>query len=188
MNILSKYINYSIIAQNSPEYWEKGLLIERKEKSYYDKSILKIKNICESDYELLKKLAKGKFTFYSEFKGKIRLDSKTNTNANTNANTNRVSISETVYTQDNSNDVFIFEINIVWEYYCWSIDIIGLIDETNNKYFILGCNSAHPYLITNNFSYYNSDGSGPDVTTTDEIELASNIKYYFKKFMQNKYH
>ena len=155
MNILNKYIDYSIIAKNSPEDWEKGLLVKQSKNSYVDKEIKKYQEICESDYKSLKKLTKEKFQFYSKSESEIKIGSCNESNI--------MNISEIIYSQNiNStsdiNNTIMFKINITWSY-CWEITLIGIIDAINDKFFILGCNCAHPFLFTNNFSYYNSDGS-----------------------------
>jgi hypothetical protein len=71
------------------------------------------------------------------------------------------------------------------------IDMIGLIDSDKNYVFV-GCSGSHPFIITNAFSYCNSDGSGPDMYK--ELENSTHIKTlnvmakYYDSFCDNRYH
>ena len=59
--------------------------------------------------------------------------------------------------------------------------------ELNNKFVLIGVNQAHPYIYTDEWSYNNSDGSGPDIYIEDddvkfsfyEIYLLEKIYYLY---------
>ena len=71
--------------------------------------------------------------------------------------------------------------------------ILCLIDTTNARYIVLGDSGSHPFMVTNNFIYGNSDGSGPDITQEmNDDYTAGNIlammTKYFKEFASDDYH
>ena len=41
------------------------------------------------------------------------------------------------------------------------IEILGLINTDTQKYVFLGCSGSHPFIATYDFTFGNSDGSGP---------------------------
>lgn len=72
------------------------------------------------------------------------------------------------------------------------IDIVGLADIENGVFLLVGCDFSHPFIECNEFSYANSDGSGPDVftkgeTITPEI-IIDKISEYYEEFCDDHPH
>ena len=53
----------------------------------------------------------------------------------------------------------------------------------------LGC---HPQIETSHFLYYNSDGSGPTILKSSDMNnpklLIENLIKYYREFMNDRYH
>ena len=62
----------------------------------------------------------------------------------------------------------------------------------NGRFVIVGCTNSHPNVVTNEFSYCNSDGSGPNILKNyQEITLESllqRVDKYYRAFCDNRYH
>ena len=56
--------------------------------------------------------------------------------------------------------------------------------------YILGVEQSHPFIYSNNFSYGNSDGSGPDIiyTTPTSVDIFNGLKSYFNTFANDEFH
>lgn len=60
----------------------------------------------------------------------------------------------------------------------------------NDNYIIVGTANCHPFVITREFTYDNSDGSGPERVTKkyDVQNITKQFKKYYKEFCGNSYH
>lgn len=69
-------------------------------------------------------------------------------------------------------------------------ELIGLMDMTTTKYVVLGCRFSHPFVHTNDFSYNNSDGSGPEIITkVTPKNLITCLQKYYEGFCgANSFH
>lgn len=86
----------------------------------------------------------------------------------------------TIYISEN-NDIYLFKL------YIENICLFGLIK--NKQYLFLGCDYYHPFIKTSEFSYANSDGSGPEFNDIDsDKDILLVLEKYFVKFCNNKYH
>lgn len=77
-----------------------------------------------------------------------------------------------------------FEFKRTFEY----LSMIGAFSESTHKYLFVGTNSGHPFIITDEFKYYNSNESGINFPNCDlcvdkQIEMLEN---FYKKFIKNK--
>lgn len=55
-------------------------------------------------------------------------------------------------------------------------------------YLIVGCIRQHPFIVTDTFTYDNSDGSGPDFEANNENDILNNLEKYFKEFCDDIHH
>ena len=67
---------------------------------------------------------------------------------------------------------------------------INNINNINNidGYCVVGCDGAHPFIETPDFTYANSDGSGPDIGGSTLEERLDNFKKYFVDFTNDEWH
>ena len=69
-------------------------------------------------------------------------------------------------------------------------EFIGYIK--NDFFLLMPMHCGHPEIVTNNFLYSNSDGSGPDIFNDSEIltshKMIDRIKELFCEFTSNMYH
>jgi hypothetical protein len=95
------------------------------------------------------------------------------------------------HSTDNKTILFYFDIINDSEYL--DLQIFGLINIENNNFVSCGNIGMHPYVAINNFTYENSDGSGPDISKkmidiTDPQLIISALTIYFEKISNNSYH
>ena len=78
-----------------------------------------------------------------------------------------------------------WELGYVCAYYL-DTEFIYLFDYKNLDYVIVGCDSSHPFIYCNNFSYTNSDGSGPRLVNQRRIltpaYLLDKMQFHFRSF------
>lgn len=72
------------------------------------------------------------------------------------------------------------------------LQMLGIIDNKTNNYLIIGTDNYHPFYHNNKISYFNSDGSGPDMDIEKVYlspkKIIKQIKYYFPLFADNDFH
>ena len=71
--------------------------------------------------------------------------------------------------------------------------MLGLICDELQTYVFLGCASSHPFIATYDFTYGNSDGSGPFIKEEmnkkyDENSILKHLQKYYKEFISDNYH
>jgi len=151
--------------------------------------MLKSLNNCFIDKDILKirddlRMPTNLFSFLNSHI--YKLHSKNNEIYN--CNKNKTQYNEVTYLS-NDNNILLF--HIVFEREYEYLNMYGAISMTAKKYLFAGVQNSHPFLFTHNYSYGNSDGSGPDFPNcdeTDDIEILYRLKKYHGEFMQNKYH
>jgi hypothetical protein len=94
---------------------------------------------------------------------------------------------ENLFVSTNMN-IIVFYVEFIrhFEY----LKIMGAISISTYQYVFVGTNGAHPFLISDKFEYYNSDGSGPDFPTCD-IDVYTQINWmekFFNEFVSDEYH
>ncbi len=59
-----------------------------------------------------------------------------------------------------------------------------------NDFVILGVVGSHPMIESSHFIYCNSDGSGPNILgdMNNPQKLAHNLIFYYREFINNRYH
>lgn len=65
------------------------------------------------------------------------------------------------------------------------------IASDNTNYLITGVIEGHPFIITNDFTYGNSDGSGPSYMVEKKYDVSNiiaQLKKYYNEFCSNIYH
>jgi hypothetical protein len=96
------------------------------------------------------------------------------------------------YVAYKSDEYIIFFLTLSGKDSYSGITMLGLICTETNEYVFLGCLCGHPYLATNEFTYDNSDGSGPslieEIKKYDVQILLKYLKKYYKEFILDKYH
>lgn len=94
------------------------------------------------------------------------------------------SLRETYYKSDEGMFLYKFELEMCFDCIC-----LGVWNPETNQYVAIGARCGHPFIITDDFSYNNSDGSGPDITFKGSANstIATIIKY-FNQFSTNSYH
>jgi hypothetical protein len=66
-----------------------------------------------------------------------------------------------------------------------------MIALNNTDYLIVGVNNTHPFILTNDFIYDNSDGSGPEYMVKKKYDvnnIITQFQKYYKEFCDNDYH
>ncbi|BCS82558.1 hypothetical protein QLL95_gp0069 [Cotonvirus japonicus] len=72
--------------------------------------------------------------------------------------------------------------------------MFGLVNLKSSRYVFCGCGGSHPFVATNDFTYDNSDGSGPIISNNfDKCEITSDLllnllSKYYKNFCGDSYH
>lgn len=96
---------------------------------------------------------------------------------------------EECYFKSENSQYILYGIFIKDEYdsHC---DFIGVFDTTTEEYAVVGCNGEHPFIITNDFAYDNSDGSGPTIRPKikDADTLMKAFVKYYRRFCRDEYH
>ena len=71
-------------------------------------------------------------------------------------------------------------------------NIFGVINLKENKYLFVGNSGMHPFINTTEFSYGNSDGSGPEIKIDTEkitvYEILVHMTRYYTLFTNDMYH
>lgn len=75
----------------------------------------------------------------------------------------------------------------------YDLNFLGLTDRKTGNYIFIGTAAEHPYIITNKFTYGNSDGSGPQINDLigDKFtpqRLLAVMLLYFSEFTNNMHH
>ncbi len=100
-------------------------------------------------------------------------------------------IKKSAFYRSTDDKMIIFYFDIMYDTYS-DFQMLGLFDTENNKFIFCGNIGMHPYIITNNFIYDNSDGSGPDISKMinceDSDTIISRLNKYFTKFCKDLYH
>lgn len=93
---------------------------------------------------------------------------------------------EELYFRSDDKQYILYFISIGGEEGC---QFIGLLD-INKNYVVVGCNSSHPFIITNEFVYNNSDGSGPLIRpkNINAKRLLRALDKYYDEFSQDQHH
>ena len=73
------------------------------------------------------------------------------------------------------------------------IEILGLVNADTQKYVFLGCSGSHPFIATCDFTFGNSDGSGPTIKhdllrDQSSDRILNLIDKYFNEFVSDDYH
>lgn len=170
---LKWFINLEFILSKAFDNEYKFSCLKQPKITFIDKSVLKInKNILPPD---------DTFEFFRSLKY------TKNSQKNTKYNINNI---ETEYNEishlSKNKNIVIFQIEFIrtFEY----LSIIGAFSESTHKYLFVGTNSGHPFIITDEFKYYNSNESGINFPNCDlcvdkQIEMLEN---FYKKFIKNK--
>lgn len=93
----------------------------------------------------------------------------------------------TFKTEDNNMILFFISLNCSR----WSgIYFYGLIKKDTKEYVFVGIENCHPFIMSNNFDYCDSDGSGPNIEceSDDSEELLKQMQHYYEQFLGNRYH
>jgi hypothetical protein len=93
------------------------------------------------------------------------------------------------YFESNDERYVLYMINIEYKF-VWQCEFLGIFDGILNKYVIVGCCTGHPFVITDEFIYNNSDGSGADIIPKNDNpeEIIKQLYKYYKNFCQDSYH
>jgi hypothetical protein len=115
-------------------------------------------------------------------------DSYDSDNQKSESNTNLI---KNLFFESDDGSTIIFYID--FEISNKNLQMFGIVNFEDKIYAFCGTSAAHPFVITNNFSYDNSDSECPNISnklasvkTTDKI-FPHFIKY-FKKFCNDSYH
>lgn len=186
MNIIDKYIDYKILSNS------KYFGIDRKKSAkkgtgeyYVDRDIFKVdRKRRRDDFSIFQNIKKSRFVMYSDRIMKFYHTSKSKYGE-------YKEIKEKSYIST-SNKIIVFcsEICDVKSYN--SVLILGAIDIKSKKIIYLGDDNCHPFLITSEISYFNSDGSGPSFPSykdcSDVKTITKYLRKYFNEFSSDVYH
>jgi hypothetical protein len=77
-----------------------------------------------------------------------------------------------------------------FEYKYGDCDFLGIFDTITNKYVTVGCCSGHPFVVTDEFIYNNSDGSTSDIVpnSNNPKEIIKQLHEYYIVLCQDRNH
>ena len=99
------------------------------------------------------------------------------------------------------DNTYLFYVDMVMKFDCYSEcesdcdcgsdrRLFGIINTDSKKCLFTGCQLSHPFIVSNNFVYLNSDGSGPEINIEEGSPNAiyNRMLELYNAFSANKYH